>query len=300
MHSYACNFCWRVGNKAFQMFFEAPNGPRHLRINNVPDVVPKVRGTPLGKMLRHARLQRGHLTFFRTRCPVCGVQPKVAHPTCMLTTLSFGMPHFLETVLGGSIGEGVIHHPVEALLGGRCRISRGARTASSASPSRSRCCWASTSRSCLGIRRARSCPRSGPSSGWGTTTQARGLGRDAGLRGALVAAQRQQVWSSLSLKGSHDVGPKRPSRRERHCHFPFYHSGPWQGVPLIYPLPRLLLCASQACVALAWCFTRPLLAAAEPARAESALVACPLQASSTASTPAQPWASRAPTTTRPP
>ena len=38
----------RAGNEAFQMFFEAPNGPRHLRINNVPDVVPKVRGAALG------------------------------------------------------------------------------------------------------------------------------------------------------------------------------------------------------------------------------------------------------------
>ena len=44
-----CGVPRRAGNRAFQKFFEAPNGPRHLRINNVPDVVPKVRGAALGR-----------------------------------------------------------------------------------------------------------------------------------------------------------------------------------------------------------------------------------------------------------
>ncbi len=35
-----------AGNQAFKDFFDpqqSPDGPRHLRINNVPDVVPKAR-----------------------------------------------------------------------------------------------------------------------------------------------------------------------------------------------------------------------------------------------------------------
>ena len=45
--------CWFMaslsdgaGNQAFKDFFDpqqSPDGPRHLRINNVPDVVPKAR-----------------------------------------------------------------------------------------------------------------------------------------------------------------------------------------------------------------------------------------------------------------